>query len=201
MNLAGARAIAEEVRDALSPDCERIQIAGSIRRGKPEVKDIEIVYIPRMILPQPALFDLGLSADSSIPATDRAIDDLIANATLARDDKVKRWGPKYKRAVHVQTGMVVELFAATGDNWGYIYALRTGPAEFNHLLVTKKAYGGAMPADMYVHSGYLWHTDGEAGAHTCCHMPSEEVFFATLQLPCWPPEERTAERLAGYLRG
>ena len=31
----------------ISPYCERIEIAGSLRRGKPEVHDIEIVAEPK----------------------------------------------------------------------------------------------------------------------------------------------------------
>jgi DNA polymerase/3'-5' exonuclease PolX len=30
------------------PRCERIEIAGSLRRGKPNVGDIEIFYVPRI---------------------------------------------------------------------------------------------------------------------------------------------------------
>ena len=37
-----------EVVEVMSPACDRIMIAGSVRRAKPEPKDIEIVYIPRM---------------------------------------------------------------------------------------------------------------------------------------------------------
>ena len=40
-----ARAIADDVMVRLAPHCHRIQIAGSIRRLKPIVKDIEIVAI------------------------------------------------------------------------------------------------------------------------------------------------------------
>ena len=39
--------IAEKTKALLAPHCERIEIAGSIRRLKPFVKDIEIVAIPK----------------------------------------------------------------------------------------------------------------------------------------------------------
>jgi len=55
MNLTEAQRIAQIVKSELSPHCERIEIAGSIRRGKPEVKDIEIVAIPKP-------YDVGLFA-------------------------------------------------------------------------------------------------------------------------------------------
>jgi DNA polymerase/3'-5' exonuclease PolX len=39
--------IAGRIVEALRPYCERIEIAGSLRREKPMVGDIEIVAIPR----------------------------------------------------------------------------------------------------------------------------------------------------------
>jgi len=39
--------IAEQVKAELQPHCIRIEIAGSIRRKKPECRDIEIVAIPK----------------------------------------------------------------------------------------------------------------------------------------------------------
>jgi DNA polymerase/3'-5' exonuclease PolX len=49
MDHAGAFAIAEQCRAVLAPFCARIEIAGSIRRGKPQVKDIELVAMPRQV--------------------------------------------------------------------------------------------------------------------------------------------------------
>jgi hypothetical protein len=46
--LARARIIAGEVLDLLSPVCERIEIAGSVRREKATVGDIEILCAPRV---------------------------------------------------------------------------------------------------------------------------------------------------------
>lgn len=40
--------IATNLLNDLLPFCERAEIAGSVRRLKPEVKDIEIVVIPKM---------------------------------------------------------------------------------------------------------------------------------------------------------
>ena len=45
MKHAEAKAIAEKYLLQLRPFSRRIEIAGSIRREKPEVKDIEIVMI------------------------------------------------------------------------------------------------------------------------------------------------------------
>src|SRR3972149_1812673 len=50
MKLKQAYGIAGGLVMALRPVCERVEIAGSIRRGKAEVKDIEIVCVPTMEL-------------------------------------------------------------------------------------------------------------------------------------------------------
>lgn len=47
--LTKAQGIAESIVWQLRPHCEVINIAGSIRREKIEVKDIEIVCVPKMI--------------------------------------------------------------------------------------------------------------------------------------------------------
>ena len=47
MDIAQAFNLAEELRIGLAPLCERIEVAGSIRRRRPQVKDIELVAIPK----------------------------------------------------------------------------------------------------------------------------------------------------------
>lgn len=52
--------IATRIKAELQPHCERIEIAGSIRRNKPEVKDIEIVAIPKPY--EIGLFESGIAS-------------------------------------------------------------------------------------------------------------------------------------------
>jgi DNA polymerase/3'-5' exonuclease PolX len=47
--LARAVSIAETTQAALAPHCERIAIAGSVRRRKAFVGDLELVCIPRQL--------------------------------------------------------------------------------------------------------------------------------------------------------
>ena len=46
--LKEALIVAETLREVLALRCERVDIAGSIRRRKDTVGDIELLYIPRM---------------------------------------------------------------------------------------------------------------------------------------------------------
>ncbi|GAH36680.1 unnamed protein product, partial [marine sediment metagenome] len=47
MELERARVIANIVVKAIAPYCQKIEVAGSIRRRKPIVKDIDLVVIAR----------------------------------------------------------------------------------------------------------------------------------------------------------
>ena len=48
MTSAIERAVADQLVDLLEPYCERIQIAGSVRRKKPYVKDIELLCVSKV---------------------------------------------------------------------------------------------------------------------------------------------------------
>jgi len=104
--------IALKIKLELSPFCERIEIAGSIRRKKPDVKDIEIVAIPKP-------YDVGLF-ESGI-------------ATVVNKwKKVKGELPcKYTQRI-LPEGIKLDLFFAKEDNWGLIYAIRTGSAGYSY---------------------------------------------------------------------
>jgi DNA polymerase/3'-5' exonuclease PolX len=47
MILYDAQRIADKLIADLSPHCDRIEVAGSVRRQKPECGDIELVAIPK----------------------------------------------------------------------------------------------------------------------------------------------------------
>ena len=188
MNLQTANDVAKEVNKALWPACERVEVAGSVRRGKLAPKDIEIVFIPKMVE-----FPVDMFNTAREPATDLVVERMVEQKVLAWDMVVKRNGPRYKRLIHVAEKVVVELFAAQPDNWGLILALRTGPGDFNKLMVSAPWEGGAMPMDMVMQDGYLWRR-GEKLASW-----SEEVFFAQMNLPYWSPEVRSVARLSEHL--
>ncbi len=188
MKLEMAEQIADELMRALRPACVRCEVGGSVRRRKPVVKDLEIVFIPQIEERRVDMFN-----SESVPATEAVIGRLVDCGSLVWDVDVKRNGPLYKRLIHVSSGLVVELFAARIENWGLIYALRTGPGDFNKLLVSHGWQGGAMPSDMRMEGGYLWRR-GER-----LETVTEDSFFEAIGLPCWKPEERTAAALNAFL--
>lgn len=111
MKLTIAKALAEDVVKTLSPFCSRIEIAGSIRREKEDVKDIEIVAI---VDDYQGLFKAmrihGVFIKPGVP-------------------DIQEWEPKenakYLRVL-LDGGIKLDLFIATMDNWGPLFCMRTG---------------------------------------------------------------------------
>jgi hypothetical protein len=48
--LSWATKVGEAIVEGMRPYCQRIQIAGSVRRKKQLVGDIEIIYVPKIII-------------------------------------------------------------------------------------------------------------------------------------------------------
>src|SRR5688572_29668173 len=106
--------IAEKIIEELRPHCYRCEIAGSVRRRRSEVKDIEIVAIPKP-------FEIGL------------LESGIATV-VNRWDKVKGTLPCRYTQRRLPEGIALDLFFADKTNWGLIYAIRTGSADFSHKV-------------------------------------------------------------------
>lgn len=147
MNYWDALAIAEKVKAMLAPHCERIEIAGSIRRKKLDVKDIEIVAIPKP-------YDTGLFASG------------IATV-VGRWQKVKGELPcKYTQRI-LPEGIKLDLFFAEKRNWGLIYAIRTGSADYSHHILAT----GWVKAGYKSEGGFLM-----SNGHQVAVLEEEDLF-------------------------
>lgn len=189
------RSVALELCALLAPGCLQIEIAGSLRRGKPTVKDIEIVACLRSDLP------------SHVAASklDARLLTCLTTGLLQWDTTVKRRGERYKRFVVPGRGVAVDLFIADESNFGNIFAIRTGDADFTKLLVTSRNAGGLMHPAMRQDKGNLWRLYSDMDASRCYRRletpvivpcPTEEDFFQALGLPLIPPSERNLSAIA-----
>lgn len=191
--------IAYAAVELLSPACERLIIAGSIRRGIQYVGDVEILAIPKFeTRPVPDLFS---SATESVNLLDEMALQLKRDGVLQdRPDKNGRpaWGPKFKRAVF--QGFPLDLFVGTAPQWGALCVIRTGPEGFSRQLVTLKGrkfqdYAGRwrtgqMPTGIQEHEYQLWKLDERGNRVEPIPTPEEVDYFAALNLPFVRPEER-----------
>lgn len=175
MELTEARKIAERLQESLAPLCDRIEIAGSIRRGKPDVHDIELVAIPKML----PIYDLfGQQSGERSLLDDRRLYEQFG--------KVVKAGRRFVQ-VSLWEGIKLDLFVVLPPaQWGVLFAIRTGPAEFSHWLVTPRNKGGILPSGWRVEDGRVW--DGQV----TLDFPDEQKLFEWVGLGWVEPGERRA---------
>lgn len=154
----------------ISPLCDRVKVAGSLRRKKGDVGDIEIVCIPKE---QSDLF--GNKFRSA---------DVISSLLKESGYGLHKDGEHYKQINLIHC--MCDLFITTPECWGVIYMIRTGSADFSHKMVTPKRYGGFMPSHLKVKEGRLWNGD------TVLDTPEEEDVFSAYGIDFIEPERRNA---------
>lgn len=200
MNLSQAQTLASQIIELLAPACEKIEVAGSVRRLKPEPGDIEIVALP-IVAELPGFF--GVTEPFS--RLELRIRELLGSGTLVLDQVVKRNGAKAKRFVVMSDShwlkptepierIAIDLFIADRDNYGDTMAIRTGDSDFSHALVTERRYGGLMPSYLKHHDGYLWRGIEKLAC------PTEEDFFHALGLRWVEPQFRNASVVRELVR-
>lgn len=177
-----AQAVAEQVVKYLSDTCGSIIIAGSIRRQKPMVGDVEILYIPKYDeRPVPG----DMFAWQRVNLADERIDALIDDGILAKRLNAigsEMYGTKNKLCRHVESGIPVDLFSATPETWWNQLVCRTGPADLNRRICELAQAKRAM-----------WHP--YSNGFTTRHgdeivVRSEEDVFRYIGLPYLDPQDR-----------
>lgn len=190
--MAEAQRVAYEALGLLGPACARIEVAGSVRRRRESVKDVEIVCVGRTA---PAAVDLFGEMVGERNLLDERCDELLAQGVFAKRVGEKggtAWGHGVRRAVFGGVGL--DVFGTTAEQFGLIFLIRTGDAEFSRSLVTPRYQGGLLPMGMRVQGGWLW--DGGRRLVT----REEEDVFAAIGVPWIEPWERNAERVRAIRR-
>lgn len=127
--------------DLLRPHCTRIHMAGSLRRMRPEVKDIEIVCQPKTEIKHEGLFQ------EEVHIIDRNFTEALATIT---DIVIK--GNVEGRYMQIRTnskmcpGIYLDLFMPQQSDYFRQYAIRTGSAEYvQHVIAAawkRKGWAG-----------------------------------------------------------
>ena len=147
----------------------RVEVAGSIRRGKPEVGDVEVV---------------ALAAPSCRRESVRAA---LSGLHVHRGEPnaagaAAPWGDRYYRGlapVAEGTEAGVDLFVVLPPaEWGVVYAIRTGSREFSQAAVTRLHRWG-----LKSEQGRILKV--ETGETLPC--PNESMFFRYARLPWIDP--------------
>jgi DNA polymerase/3'-5' exonuclease PolX len=174
MSYVFARGLAFRMLELLCSDCERIEIAGSLRRKKETVGDIEIVLIPK---PESDLFGGEIYGAGRI------------EAALIRDGFVLAKNGNHFKQAHLpaiasKETVNFDIFLTTPECWGVIFTIRTGSADFSRRLVTPRQQGGLLPSHLKVREGRIWNGD------TALDTPEEADVFKAIGLEWIEPSKR-----------
>lgn len=159
MNYEEAKQKADDVLVALKPYCERIEIAGSIRRRKQmDIKDIEICLIPD---------------NTALPILRHLINHTWGTPSIGK------WPSKYTKIRGLKD---IDIFTATKTNWGMLFFIRTGPADYvaSALAHWKKISNGGYSESCLLH---------DADSHVV-QTPEEIDVFSMLRWQWLDPEKR-----------
>lgn len=172
-----AREIAEDLVSELSGFCDRIEIAGSLRRRKQAVNDIDLVVIPKFIHVQ----DETLFGE---PVQENLLEKKLTQLCLIGQLDLEANGSKIKRFLKTVDGdtIPVDIYIASEQTWWTLLLIRTGSWNHNIKLARR-----AMDLHMHLKadgSGLL--TPGG----TLIPIHTEEEIFRHLGLAYRPPEER-----------
>jgi len=126
MSYHKAKKYADRVVEILSPHCDKIKIAGSIRRECSFVKDVEVVCVPRLIeSPSEDLFD---KTPVMIPTAEFV--RLVRDWERVKGDPLGRYTQRI-----LPGGVVLDLFITNNADWGRQLAIRTGSAYFSTVKI------------------------------------------------------------------
>ena len=182
------RQVAAELLTLLGPSCERLCIAGSLRRNMREIGDLDLVCIPkveRVKVPKarPSMFDPDPIETHETDLLTARVRELIDQGRLAlRPSSIGRvtFGDLNKLLIHTATELPVDIFSTTHENWGMALLKNTGPKEFNvRVMIRFKELG------MQGHAYGGVSTD--SGEIQC---PKEETVFQLLRWSYIDPEKR-----------
>ena len=172
--------LARDLANDLAPACERIEIAGGLRRRKPDVHDLDLVVIPKII----PMMDLFGNAQAGYNPLDDYLADLVEMGKLAPGAKN---GPRYKQYKVLPSQIALDINIVLPPNqWGVMKAIITGPAHYSHWLVTRQERGGALPNHLRVKDGAIRPLYDDLVIET----PTEESFFEVLGIPMPDPVDR-----------
>jgi len=169
--LSQAQRLAADFLTAIRPFCERAEVAGSVRRGKAEVGDVEIVVQP---LTRPVMGLFGPMGEV----------DALMDFPWDSWGRLAKNGPRYKQILTPQGAALDVFIVRPPAQFGLVFLIRTGPADFSRWVVTPRRKGGGLPSHLRVQEGAIW--QGSEVIPT----PTEADVFRVLGLAPIPPEER-----------
>jgi DNA polymerase/3'-5' exonuclease PolX len=160
LDLKEAEKIVAQVKAAVEPHCERLEVAGSIRRQKSKVHDIDFVAVTKN--------------DAEWQKINEKLKKLKAKPNCSGNSVIKAFLP-------CQNGLFqVDFYRAKPQTFGIHLLVRTGSAEHNVWLA-----GYAISKGMRIK-----YSEGLIKDNRAIAVETEKGVFEALGLPCPLPAER-----------
>lgn len=178
--------IAQSFLALLQPHAAWIEIAGSLRRGKADVGDVDIVAVP-LGRDTAKGHSLALETDALLKQ------GVFQQAQYARKGGFSpRWGLKLRGIIY--EGVKFELAITDEFNAGYIFWLRTGPDSGQDKANTYLMSAIKRDAPFKCSDGYVWQGNNKL------LISNEADWFALCGLPFIAPHERSLKAYHRLLR-
>jgi len=178
----------------LRPHCHRIELAGSIRRRKPMVHDIEIVCIERYAGAAFAVLSQYRSSQRIPPKQFWRCNGPRYKCFLDRRSPSAGGGTEGGVSLDVQ----VDLFITEPQRWGWTYFIRTGSQDWNKAHLQRIRGMGYLIENnrLLAHVGAQGDAPSVGARHVVpargqyIEFPEEQAIFDFLGLPFVEPHLR-----------
>jgi len=195
MDLTTATNYANQIVTWLRPFCDRLAIAGSVRRQRPICNDIDLVVIPKFSAPPTDLFGNTAGA-RGVPlhamlvnyVRDYSYQGSTGDPPVPVGDPpaVPRWqtgehNPEGTNFILQLPKCQLDIYIATPENWGSKLVQRTGSKEHNTWLASRAR-------DL----GHKWELDRGIldQRNFLVAAETEEAIYSALSLQFIPPIAR-----------
>jgi len=168
--LAEAERYAAKIVEALQPMCLKIEVAGSIRRRRPLVNDIDLVILPQE----------GQTEAIKLRCTQRH-PWVVTNGLI---NFIFLLGGTVQVDVFFAHNGVADLLSPEPSNWGSLLLCRTGSMQFN-VWFAQQARNKA-----YHWNPYKGLVVSDHGSAREAYGSEEAGMFSSLKLDWIPPEQR-----------
>jgi DNA polymerase/3'-5' exonuclease PolX len=178
MDLTLATQYAKDIHATLSPHCEIINLVGSVRRKKPQVKDIEFVCIPKKEFLKTDLFGGGKTIVS---------EDFGNAINLLSKQIVKGNVEGRQMAIITHNGTKLDLFMPQPHDYYRQLAIRTGSSEYSHFIIAKA----------WTKKGWVGTKDGLRLRNDCTLQ--NDVWICVNKKPTLPPVWKSEEEFFQWI--
>ena len=196
---------ADRIVEELEPLCSRIEVAGSVRRRKEFVHDVEVLCIPKpgvAVSQQSAMLeDVEVAEiDDAVmqylqPLIDQGVWSLRMNVKgnrigFGKKNRImhRAWTWETTTTVEIPETVPTDIFMATDETWAALMVIRTGPREWNQYAA-KRAHQLGIKLTV-AGGGFL-----KGGELVTCE--TEEEYFEILRVDYVDPIQRTPEWVEG----